>query len=271
MLATYRPDEIYNLAGITSIGHSWEDPDLTRAVNAEAFERMLDAVLEAAPGTRIFQASSSEVFGPDAASPQDESTPHAPANPYAESKSRAHLAAIDRREKHGLFVSVGILYNHESPLRGAQFFTRKVTRGVAEIAADRRERLVLGNLDVSRDWGSASDYVRAMHRALRHPEPLDFTIATGRLQTLRHFVEVAFAAAGVDDPWSHIEQDPALMRQADNPGLTGDPSRARDVLGWETSLTFEDLVDEMVRVDQARLRTGVEESADYLRDRRADA
>ena len=209
--------------------------------------------------------------GARSSNPQDESTPHQPDNPYAESKSRAHLATVERRERAGLFACVGILYNHESPLRGVEFVTRRITRAAAEIAAGRRDVVTLGNLEADRDWGAARDYVVAMHAALQHDEPYDYTIATGQLHTLREFVEVALAAAGVDDPWSRIEHDPVLLRQIDSPGRSGDPRRAWKVLGWEATTTFEDLVAEMVRVDEVRIRTGVEESLEYLTASAADA
>lgn len=271
LIEAHRPDELYNLAGLSSVNESWKQPELVHAINAEAVESMLDTLLRASPSTRFFQASSSEVFGPNAVNPQDESTEHHPQNPYAESKSIAHLAAVQRREERGLFACVGILYNHESPLRSPQFVTRKVTRAVAEIAEGRRDRLQLGSLEVSRDWGAARDYVVAMHAALQHHEPLDYVIATGRLHTVRELVEAAFAAAEVSDPWSYVEHDDALMRDADAPGLSGDAGRARERLGWKPSISFEELVTEMVRIDQTRIRSGVEESLEYLTISAADA
>jgi len=263
LLDRVRPDEVYNLAGFTSVGRSWEQPDVVRAVNADAVERMLEVLLTRAEPPRFFQASSSEVFGPESVNPQTEDTPHHPANPYAESKSRAHRATIAAREA-GLFACVGTLYNHESVLRGVEFVTRKVTRAAAEIASGRRDVVELGNLDVSRDWGSAREYVMAMHAAVTHDEPGDYIIATGELRTLREFVEASFAAAGIEDAWAHVHHDSGLLRQADAPGLCGDPSRARDVLGWQNATSFESLVDEMVRTDLRRVSSGVEESLDYL-------
>ena len=264
LLTRVQPDEIYNLAAITQMSEAWARPDLTHEVNATAVDRMLDAVQEVAPQARFFQPSTSQIYGLTTENPQDETTPHAPHNPYAESKSVAHLNTVERRERDGLFACVGILYNHESPLRGVEFVTRRVTRAAAEIAAGQRDRITLGNLEAARDWGAASDYVVAMHAVLQHDEPLDFTIATGRLSTLRDLLDVAFAAAGVDDPWSHVEQDPALLRQADTPGLSGDPRRIREVIGWEATTSFEDMVAEMVRVDRARIASGVEENPAFL-------
>ena len=268
LLETEQPDEVYNLAGFTSVGASWDHRDLVEQVNATAVEHMLQALIAWRDRTgreaRFFQASSSEVFGPDATNPQSEDAPHAPQNPYAESKSRAHTLTIRAREQHGLFASVGILYNHESPLRDSRFVTRKISRAAAEIAVGRRESLMLGNLDVSRDWGAAQDYVVAMQRALEHHEPGDFVIATGRLHSLEELLELAFAAAGVPDPWAYVQQDPSLLRAADSPGLTGDAGKAQRELGWTAATSFADLVAEMVQVDLERLRSGVDESPDYV-------
>ncbi|MEV7398338.1 GDP-mannose 4,6-dehydratase [Aeromicrobium sp. NPDC092404] len=269
LLAAHEPDEVYNLAGFTSVGASWDAEELVHEVNTAAVESMLDSLLAmrdrtgAAP--RFFQASSSEVFGPRAPNPQDESTPHAPASPYAVSKSRAQQATVRARQDHGLFACVGILYNHESPLRGAGFVTRKIVRAAVEISEGRRDAISLGNLDVSRDWGAARDYVTAMHLALGHDEPGDYVLATGVLRSLQDLLELAFGAVGIADPWPYVQQDPALMRKADAPGLSGDASRAREVLGWTAATSFEQLVAEMVEVELQRVRTGVEESAEYLR------
>ena len=268
LLVAEEPDEIYNLAGFTSVGSSWDNRELVEQVNATAVEQLLDALIAWRDRTgrepRFFQASSSEVFGPDAANPQQEDTPHDPQNPYAESKSRAHALTVRARERHGLFASVGILYNHESPVRGTRFVTRKITRAAAEIAVGRRDSLALGNLDVSRDWGAAQDYVRAMQAVLRHHEPADFIIATGRLHSLKELLELAFTSAGVADPWSYVQQDESLLRAADAPGLVGDAGKAQRELGWTAVTSFEDVVAEMVRVDLERLRSGVEESPDYV-------
>lgn len=264
LVRRHEPDEIYNLAGFSSVGRSWDEPGLAFEVNATAVERMLAVVSGVERPPRFFQASSSEVFGTSPANPQNEDTPHRPDNPYAESKSRAHGATVAAREA-GLFASVGILYNHESPLRGRHFVTRKITRAAAEVAAGRRDVLELGNLEIARDWGAAREYVVAMHAALSHDEPGDYVIATGRAHTLRELVDAAFAAAGLTDGWSRVVQDPDLMRQSDAPARVGDPSRARNVLGWQATVPFAELVREMVEVDQRRVASGVEESPDYLR------
>ncbi|MCW2751920.1 MAG: hypothetical protein JWR83_3030 [Aeromicrobium sp.] len=263
LLAEHAPDEVYNLAGFTSVGASWDAPELVEEVNAVAVEAMLDSLAAAPTPPRFFQASSSEVFGPDAVNPQREDTGHDPRNPYAASKSRAQRSTAARRAD-GLFASIGILYNHESPLRGVGFVTRKITRAAAEIAGGRRERVTLGNLDVSRDWGSARDYVRAMHATLQQDAPDDYIIASGRLNSLRDLLQAAFAAVGITDPWPYVEQDPALLRKADAPGLTGDASKAHRQLGWSPTTTFDQLVSEMVAVDVRRLKTGIEEDIAYL-------
>jgi GDPmannose 4,6-dehydratase len=264
LLTAHQPDEIYNLAAVTQVGEAWADPELTHEVNTTAVARLLGLVQEVVPSARVLQPSTSQIYGTRTANPQDESTPHDPHNPYAESKSLAHVATVERRERDGLHVSVGIFYNHESPLRGVEFVTRRITQAAAEIAAGRRETITLGNLDAARDWGAAGDYVVAMHAMLQRDEPGDFTIATGRLRTLRELLEVAFAAAGVDDPWSRVEQDPALLRQKDTPGLAGNPRRAREVLGWEATTSFEEMVAEMVHVDEIRVATGIQESSEFL-------
>lgn len=263
LLEKHRPAEVYNLAGFTSVGRSWDDPALVHEVNAAAVERILDVLLDLPFAVRFFQASSSEVFGPQAVQPQSEDTEHDPQNPYAESKSAAHRATQSAREA-GLFAVVGILYNHESVVRAPDFVTRKITRAMAEIALGRRSELTLGNLDVSRDWGAAREYVAGMHAALTHDEPGDYILATGRSHTLGDLLGEAARAAGVAEPWAHVRQDPQLLRVADNPGLVGDPGRADAVLGWRPRVTFADLVAEMVSADIARLTSGVEEHPRYL-------
>lgn len=263
VVAAVRPDEVYHLAGFTSVRDSWDAPDEVMEVNATAVERLLTAVGEHAPRARTFLASSSEVFGPDAANPQTELTTRAPVSPYGIAKARLHDLAAARRDA-GSHVSVGILYNHESPVRGVDFVTRRISRTVAEIAGGRADRLTLGNLDVSRDWGAATDVVDAMVRMVRADEPGDYVVATGELRTLRELVETAFAAAEVADPWEYVAQDPALVRPVDAPGACGDPARARAVLGWEPRTSFAEVVGAMVRADQERISRGIDEHPDYL-------
>ena len=268
LMESVRPDEIYNLAGFTSVGASWGQAELVAETNGMAVLRMLDELLlyrdrhGAAP--RFFQPSSSEMFGISDQQPQTEGTPHHPRSPYAAAKSFAHHLTVNYRESYGLFTSTATLYNHESPLRGSQFVTRKISRAVAEISLGRRETLTLGNLDVRRDWGFAGDYARAMHQMLQLDEPHDFIIATGQSRQLSDVLEVAFAAVGIDDPAAFVEQDPALMRPADVVDLFGDPTKAREQLGWQPVLEFAQVIEHMVTSDVERLRSGVEESVDYL-------
>lgn len=263
LLDTYAPAEVYNLAGFTSVAASWDAPDLVNEVNAVAVDSMLSTLVRRG-GIKFFQASSSEVFGPDATNPQDESTAHDPRNPYAESKSIAQRATTRARDDEALFACVGILYNHESPLRASQFVTRKITHAAAEIGDGLRETIPLGNLEVSRDWGSARDYVVAMHAVLQQDRPSDYVIATGKLHTLGDLLEAAFACVGIDDPWPYVVQDPSLLRREDAPGLTGDAAKAHRELDWSPTTSFEDLVRNMVVVDQRRIRTGVAEDPAYL-------
>lgn len=268
LLQVHRPDEVYNLAGFTSVAASWTHPASAMATNFEAVEGILDVLVRLRDATgaapRFFQASSSEVFGPDRPEPLDELAAHDPRSPYGESKSRAHLATQHAREIDGLHASVGILFNHESPLRGAGYVTGKITRAAAEIAAGTREQVVLGNLDVSRDWGWADDYVAAMALMLGRDQPSDFVLATGQRHTLRELLEAAFKGAGVDDPWAYIVQDPDLMRPVDGPGCVGDPGRAERELGWRRTMDFNAMIANMVAVDIVRVRTGIEQNPAYV-------
>ncbi|MDO9496298.1 MAG: GDP-mannose 4,6-dehydratase [Nocardioides sp.] len=256
LLEQCRPDWVFNLAAFSSVGASWDQPELVDDVNGVAVERMLRAMLDHRErhgvDLRFFQAGSAEELG--AASD----------SPYARAKARAHAATTRSREEHALFACTAVLHNHESPLRPQRFVTRKITRAAAEIALGKRGSVRLGNLEVSRDWGAASDYVGAMTRMLELDVATDLVVATGVTHTLRDLVEAAFAAAGVTDPWSYVVQDQALIRPADAPTLVADTSETRRVLGWEPTLTFEQVVEHMVAVDLERLRTGVEESTDYL-------
>jgi GDPmannose 4,6-dehydratase len=268
LLGDVRPDEIYNLAGFTSVGASWGHAEEVAETNGLAVLRILESLLRhrerhgSAP--RFFQPSSSEMFGTADHMPQTETTPHHPRSPYAVSKSFAHHLTVNYRESYGLFTSTGTLYNHESPLRPQKFVTRKITRAVAEIALGRRDSVTLGNLDVRRDWGFAGDYVRSMHLMLQQDDPTDFIIATGRSRALSELLQVAFAAVGIDDPTPYVGQDPAFIRPADVADLYGDPTKAREQLGWEPTVGFEQIVEHMVRTDVRRLESGVEDSVDYL-------
>lgn len=268
LLENYHPVEVYNLAGFTSVAASWTDPATARAANFDAVEGILDVLVRQQDATgaspRFFQASSSEVFGPLQSGPLDESSPHDPRSPYGESKSRAQIATQRAREAEGLHASVGILFNHESPLRGAGYVTGKITRAAAEIAAGTRDSVVLGNLDISRDWGWADDYVAAMTLMLDQDQPSDYVLATGRRHTLRELLEAAFAGAGVEDPWSYVRQDPELMRPVDAPGPVGQPERAERELGWRRTVEFDEMVTHMVAADIVRVRTGIEENSAYV-------
>ena len=256
LVADLRPHLVFNLAGQSSVARSWEEPELSWAVNAEAAESLLDAVERSAGAVhapRFVQASSAEIFGRPDRSPQDESTPVAPVSPYGRAKAHAHLA-VGRARAGGLHASSMILFNHESPRRPATFVTRKITRTAAAIATGRAERLVLGNLDVRRDWGWAPDYVDAMVRAARAPEAADYVVATGVAHSVRDLVTTAFAHAGIADWEGLVEVDPALVRPLDALESRGDAARARARLGWSPTVGFTELVGRIVDADLAALR-----------------
>ena len=247
------PDELYNLGGISSVARSWEDPLLTTRVNGVAALTLMDAArrLQERRGreVRVLQPSSAEIFGEPAHSPQDEETAIRPVSPYGAAKAFAHhVAAVER--SRGLFTATVILYNHESPRRPATFVTRKITSTVAAIAAGRADRLTLGNLDARRDWGWAPDYVDAMVRAVRHDQPGDYVVATGHAHSVRDFVAAAFAHAGVERWERLVDVDPSLLRPADPGLLVGDPTRAREVLGWRPTVGFQDLVGHLVDAEE---------------------
>ncbi len=252
LLSEIEPDEIYNLAGISSVALSWRDPVATGAVSGLAAAGVLQGAWELVERTgrqvSVVQASSAEIFGNPTISPQTEETPIAPVTPYGAAKAYAqHMARIYRGR--GLHASTVILYNHESPRRPPAFVTRKITQGAALIARGEQDELALGNLDARRDWGWAPDYVDAMIRAARHRVADDYVIATGVARSVREFVAAAFAAAGLDDWERFVRVDPAFVRPVDAVELTGDPSRARSVLGWSPTVDFADLVRRMVEVD----------------------
>jgi GDPmannose 4,6-dehydratase len=250
------PDEVYNLAAQSFVPTSWKQPCLTGEFTAIGVTRMLEAIrLLGKDRIRFYQASSSEMFGKVQAVPQTESTPFYPRSPYGVAKLYGHWITINYRESYGMYCVSGILFNHESERRGREFVTRKVTDGVARIKLGLAKELRLGNLDAKRDWGYAADYVRAMWLMLQQPEPDDYVIATGQTHTVQRLVEVAFAAADLD--WQkYVVIDPALVRPAEVDLLIGDPAKATAKLGWRPEVTFEQMIERMVRSDLARLKSG---------------
>lgn len=249
-----RPAEVYNLGAQSFVPTSWNQPVLTGEFTALGVTRMLEAVRLVDPGIRFYQASSSEMFGKVRETPQTELTPFHPRSPYGVAKVYGHWITVNYRESFGMFAVSGILFNHESPRRGLEFVTRKVTHAVARIKAGLQKELRLGNLDAKRDWGYALDYVRAMHLMLQHKTPDDFVIATGHTHSVKELVEIAFTHVGLD--WQKfVVIDPAFSRPAEVDLLLGDPSKARRELGWEPKVGFEELVRMMVDSD-LRLVTG---------------
>ena len=247
-----RPHEFYNLAAMSFVPASWDQPLLTGDFNAMGVTRVLEAVRHVDPSIKIYQASSSEMYGRVREVPQTELTPFYPRSPYGVSKVFGHYITVNYRESHGLFAVSGILFNHESPRRGLEFVTRKVSDGVARIKLGLADHLALGNLDASRDWGYAGDYVEAMWMMLQQPQATDYVIATGVSHSVRDLVAVAFGHAGLD--WQkYVKVDPSLLRPAEVDHLIGDASKAKHVLGWRPNITFEGLIQMMVDEDLARL------------------
>jgi len=257
ILRQYQPDEVYNLAAMSFVPTSWNQPVLTGEFTGLGVTRVLEAIRIVDPGIRFYQASSSEMFGSVPETPQNELTRFSPRSPYGVAKVYGHYITVNYRESYGIPASSGILFNHESPRRGHEFFPRKVSSGVARIKLGISNELVLGNLDARRDWGYAGDYVRAMWLMLQGGQPKDYVIATGVSRSARDFVDAAFAHAGLD-PARHVKFDPALLRPADVDHLVGDASRAREELGWEPEVGFEDLVKMMVDADVERLSREIE-------------
>jgi GDPmannose 4,6-dehydratase len=246
------PDEVYNLAAMSFVPASWDQPMLTGEFNSQGVTRMLEAVRVVNPRIRMYQASSSEMFGKVREVPQTELTPFYPRSPYGVSKVFAHYITVNYRESYDLFAVSGILFNHESPRRGLEFVTRKVSDGVARVKLGLATHLSLGNLDAQRDWGFAGDYVQAMWMMLQQPQADDFVVATGVSHSVRDLVEIAFSHVGLD--WqAHVRTDPSLLRPAEVDHLIGDASKAKRVLGWTPSVDFAALVRMMVDADLARL------------------
>ncbi len=247
-----RPHELYNLAAMSFVPASWDQPLLTGEYNAQGVTRVMEAIRQVDTSIKVYQASSSEMFGKVRETPQTEATPFYPRSPYGVSKVFAHYITVNYRESYDLFAVSGILFNHESPRRGLEFVTRKVTHGVARIKRGLTDTLSLGNLDARRDWGFAGDYVRAMWLMLQQDKADDYVIATGKSHSVRELVEVAFSHAGLD--WrAHVRTDPTLLRPAEVDHLIGDPARAEAELSWRPSVDFEGLVRMMVDADMERL------------------
>ena len=251
LLREVRPREVYNLAAQSFVPTSWEQPVLTGEFTALGVTRLLEAIRLVDPGIRFYQASSSEMFGQVQEVPQTERTPFYPRSPYGVAKAYAHWITVNYRESYGIFACSGILFNHESPRRGKEFVTRKVTDGVARIKAGLATTLPMGNLQARRDWGFAGDYVEAMWRMLQQPQPDNYVVATGETHSVQELCERAFARAGLN--WKdHVVVDRTLVRPAEVESLLGDATKARRALGWEPRVSFHALVDMMVDADLAR-------------------
>lgn len=241
------PDEVYNLAAQSHVRASFDQPVHTGDITGIGVTRLLESIRHAGPGIRFYQASSSEMFG-SAPPPQDENTPFHPRSPYAVAKVYAYWATVNYREAYGLHASNGILFNHESPRRGREFVTRKITHSIPRLLSGELTKLKLGNLDALRDWGHARDYVRAMQLMVSHDTPLDLVIGTGESHSVKEFLQVAFGYVDLD--WEkYVEIDPRFYRPAEVDHLRSNPERARQLIGWEPQISFRELVEEMVRAD----------------------
>jgi GDPmannose 4,6-dehydratase len=248
-----RPHEVYNLAAMSFVPASWDQPMLTGEFNSQGVTRILDAIRRVDPKIRFYQASSSEMFGKVREVPQTELTPFYPRSPYGVSKVFAHYITVNYRESYDLFAVSGMLFNHESPRRGLEFVTRKVTDGVARIKLGLKDKLSIGNMDAQRDWGFAGDYVRAMWLMLQQDRAEDYVISTGVAHSVKELIELAFGRVGLE--WQkHVYQDPALIRPAEVDHLLGDCSKAKNELGWTPKVDFKHLVEMMVDADLERLQ-----------------
>jgi GDPmannose 4,6-dehydratase len=258
-LETATPTEVYNLGAISFVAYSWENAHVTTEVTAKGVLNILEATrlfCGSDPGAvRFYQASSSEMFGKVQQVPQSEATLLWPRSPYGVAKVFGHYMTINYRESYGMHASSGILFNHESPRRGPEFVTRKVSMAVARIALGLQETVAMGNLDARRDWGFAGDYVDAMHRMLQQPVADDYVVSTGETHSIRELLDVAFARVGIDDWSKHVELDKRFLRPAEVDLLIGDASKARSVLGWEPTVSFRDLVHMMVDADLEAARS----------------
>ncbi len=253
VVGDYKPDEVYNLAAQSFVPTSWQQPVLTGEFTALGVTRLLEAIRLVHPEARFYQASSSEMFGKVQQTPQDETTPFYPRSPYGVAKVYGHWITVNYRESYDIYAVSGILFNHESPRRGLEFVTRKVSDAVARIKLGLANGLLLGTLDAERDWGFAGDYVDAMWRMLQQPEPGDYVVGTGIAHSVRDLVTIAFEHAGLD--WEeHVKTDERFIRPAEVEHLLANPAKARSVLDWEPTVSFERMVQEMVDADLERLR-----------------
>lgn len=254
LMRSLRPDEVYNLAAQSFVGISWDLNKLTTEVNSMGPLNILNAIRLHSANTKFYQASTSEMYGNSSGGQQDENTPFHPRSPYGVSKLYSHWITVNFRESYGLFACSGVLFNHESPLRGREFVTRKVTDGVARIRLGLEDSLTLGNLDARRDWGFAGDFVEAMHLILQQPEARDYVIATGEQHTIRELLDVAFRHVGLSDWTQYVKSDPRFKRPAELHSLCGDSTRARELLGWQPRTSFDQMIRDMVDADMARLQ-----------------
>ena len=255
VLEHYHPDEVYNLAAQSFVAASWSQAVLTGEVTALGVTRLLEAIRQVNPKCRFYQASSSEMFGKVVETPQRETTPFYPRSPYAVAKVYAHWITVNFRESYNMFAVSGILFNHESPRRGLEFVTRKISHGVASIKNGLARELRLGNLDAQRDWGFAGEYVEVMWKMLQRETPEDFVIGTGKTHSVREFCELAFNYVGLNYQ-DYVVQDPSFIRPSEVDRLIADPSKARKELGWSPRVGFKDLVEMMVDADLKRLQSG---------------
>ena len=253
VMEKYKPDEVYNLAAQSFVPTSWEQPILTGEVNALGVTRLLEAIRVAHPKAKFYQASTSEMYGAVREVPQNENTPFYPRSPYAVAKVYAHWITVNYRESYGLYAVSGILFNHESPRRGIQFVTRKVTYHVAKIKLGLAREVRLGNLEAKRDWGYTGDYVKAMWMMLQQDQPEDYVVGTGEAHSVRELCEVAFGYVGLDYR-EFVKQDPRYFRPVDVDFLLADPTKAKTKLGWKPSVSFEELIQMMVDADLERLK-----------------
>ena len=252
-IKTIQPDEVYNLAAQSFVPVSWNQPILTGNVTGLGVTRVLEAIRKNKPDTKFYQASSSEMFGKVKEIPQNENTPFHPRSPYGVAKVYGHYITVNYRESHNIFACSGICFNHESPRRGLEFVTRKITNTVAKIKFGLEKKLYLGNLDAKRDWGYAGDYVKAMWLMLQQEKPDDYVISTEQTHSVREFVEIAFSYVGLN--WKdYVEVDPKLIRPAEVELLVGDSTKAKKILGWKPEITFEKLIEIMIKSDLKKVK-----------------